>query len=154
MAEELISKWNSTAVNNAVNENDMFSILYYYVCNYIKENYYYYRSELPQHYLNSTQTECYRNSMWNNIGCQVNLSESVCTMTLTWIAGQAVAVVTRPALAGKWSLGVLTHSLLVAPAWLALVYVFRQDKRGVSEDREDSRQAKTISECPICCVLL
>ncbi len=48
---------------------------------------------------------------------------------LTWRAIEAVAIVPWPALAGKRSLSVVAHSVLMAPAWLALVYVCRQQRR-------------------------
>lgn len=44
----------------------------------------------------------------------------------TWRAEEAIAVVTGPALAGKGSLVVVARGLLVAPACLALVDVFRE----------------------------
>lgn len=67
---------------------------------------------------------------------------------LTWRAVDAVAIVTWPALAGKWPLGVITHSVLMAPAWLALIYVFRQDRRGwvrTGENQSSAAWAKTFS---------
>lgn len=51
---------------------------------------------------------------------------------------EAVAIVTWPALAGKGSLGVMTIGVLVAPARLALIYVYRQEQKSLSEDTEDT----------------
>lgn len=68
---------------------------------------------------------------------------------LTGRAVEAVAIIAWPALAGKWSLGVIAHGLLMAPAWLALIYVFRQERRGWV--RTERNQPSTV---PICGVLL
>lgn len=71
----------------------------------------------------------------------------------TWRAVEAVAIVTWLALAGKWSLGVITHSVLMASVWLALIYVFRQNKRRRVRT-EESDITYIFSERPICCILL
>lgn len=76
---------------------------------------------------------------------------------LTWGAGEAVAIITWPALAGKWSLCIIAHSVLMASAWLALIYVFGQDRRGwVKTEKNQSSllQANMLSVCLICRVLL
>lgn len=55
----------------------------------------------------------------------------------TWRAVKSVAIETWPALAGKGSLGVVAHGVLVAPAGLALVDVFRQEQKCEIVDTEE-----------------
>lgn len=53
-----------------------------------------------------------------------------CFVVMKWLAWRAVlpiTVVAWSALAGERSLCVVTHSVLMAPAWLALIYVCKQD---------------------------
>lgn len=64
---------------------------------------------------------------------------------LTWRAIEAVAIVPLPALAGKRSLSVVAHSVLMAPAWLALVYVCRRERREKLRTEKSQTSSVTIS---------
>lgn len=132
-------------INNAGNEKDPFSI---FLLSSLQLNQ---RKLFPE-----TLPQTAEINLWQH---RLNIKSSWQTMTLclsrmlglsvkkichskrlTCRAVEAVAIVTWPALAGKWSLGVITNSVLMAPAWLALIYVCRQTEEGGRGQRTISYQ--------------